>query len=154
MAEVTPSNPLGAGRPKADLDEALRKMKPFLELGYSFYKACTFALLPHSTYLPYYNNDDNFRYEVELLRATPNIQARKNIIGAIKEGKTGISLEWLDRVEKDDFSKRLEMTGKDGEPVAGLNDSKVLATLLQSYELVSKKLKPSEDLSKGVGSAG
>jgi len=138
MSENT-TNP--EGRPPADLKEALRKLSPFLQVGYSFYKACQLANLPFTTYLYYYKNNDSFRNEIEYERAKVNIIARQNIISAITKKKSVMtSFEWLDRMEKDDFSKRTEVTGKDGEPIGLLSDGQALATVLKTFDIVKSKL--------------
>jgi len=97
------------GRPKADLDKCFADLQPYLQMGYSFFKSCLYANVAYSTYIIYYNSDEEFRNKLERERAKPNLQARKNIIAALMEGDTKISLEWLQAMEKEEFS-RLEMT--------------------------------------------
>jgi len=149
MAKVTKTNPLGAGRTPADIQDAIRKLKPFLQVGYSFWKACQIANVPYTTYIYYYNNDDDFRSEIEYERTKVNIIARQNIIKSIqgatdKDGKVlkepdvKNSFEWLDRMEKDEFSKRVELTGPQGIPLFNEDNPKVLETVLKTYDAIKK----------------
>jgi hypothetical protein len=140
------------GRPPINLEDSLEKLKPFLQVGYSFWKSCQFAQIAYTTLKFYYDNDDSFRNKIEYERAKVNILARQNLIKAIQGKDTKMSLEWLDRMEKDDFSKRTEITGKDGKELAkGIDDGKVLKTLLESYELVKTKYGAKTKISESMG---
>lgn len=130
-----------AGRKPTDLTEAFTNLQPYLQVGYSFHKACIMALVPYTTLKFYYNEDEDFRNKIERERNLVNVVARTNIINSIKKGKVGNSFEWLDRMEKDEFSKRTELTGKDGEPLGALQDPRVLETVLKTYDVVSHRLK-------------
>ena len=75
--------------PKANLDEVFTKIQPFLQVGYSFHKACVMALVPYSTVYPYFCDayptyDQAFHDKCERERNLVNIVARQNIIQAIK----------------------------------------------------------------------
>lgn len=130
------------GPKPTDLEEAFAKLQPFLQVGYSFHKACIMALIPYTTLRFYYNEDEEFRNKIERERNLVNVVARRNIIKTINEGKVGISLEWLDRMEKDEFSKRTELTGPGGEALGGsLNDPRVLNTVLKAYDIVNKRVR-------------
>lgn len=104
------------GRPKKTpeeiqkmLDEVFTKIQPYLQLGYSFHKACLYAQIPYTTYKPYYDEDEVFRNKIERERTLTNMVARKNLVNAIKEGDLKSSLEWLQAHEKEDWSKRQEV---------------------------------------------
>lgn len=158
-----------AGRPKVDLQEVFTKIQPFLQVGYSFHKSCIMALVPYSTVIPYYNTDEDFRNKVERERNLVNIVARQNIIKKIQgkktkqiidgkevevvvEGDVDTSFAWLSRQEKDEFSTRQEVTGKDGEPVGGgsaVATPKEALSILASIEAivsnVSEQNEPVQD---------
>lgn len=123
-------------QPKANLDEAFTKLQPFLQVGYSFHKACLMALLPYSTLYPYYADsypetfDEDFHNRCERERNLVNIVARQNIIKVIKgeKDKAGNvivppsvpdSFKWLERQEPEDFSPGQKITDGQGGPVAG-----------------------------------
>lgn len=95
--------------------EVLEKIRTFLQVGYSFHKSCILGGVPIRSAYRYYENDEKFKSEVELLRNSVSVLARQNIAEAIQNKDVKMSLEWLDRVDKDEFSKRLEITGKEGE---------------------------------------
>lgn len=44
-------------------------------------------------------------------------KAKSNIVKGINEGETSASKWWLERKNKEEFSLRVENTGKDGEPI-------------------------------------
>lgn len=98
-------------------------LKELFQLGYSVTKACLVAGIPQSTVQTWIDSDEVLRLKITKWQNEPNILARKNWIKAIKEGiptKFGPddyspSKEWLERREKEDFSTRGELTGKDGK---------------------------------------
>jgi hypothetical protein len=98
------------GRPKIDLMKEFEKIKPYLQVGYSFHKACVLGRVNYTTLYNYYKEDEEFRNMVERERSLVNVLARQVIIEKIRDEKDSkLALEWLDRMEKDDFSKRLEL---------------------------------------------
>jgi hypothetical protein len=108
-------------------DEYFEKIKPFLQLGYSLYRACQFAGLSYRVVYNHYQRNEDFKNKVERERNLVNTQARKILIKAmIGDDKMPpdpkLALEWLDRMEKDEFSKRIEITGADGEKLVNPKD--------------------------------
>jgi len=108
-------------------DEYFEKIKPFLQLGYSLYRACQFAGLNYRRVYNHYQRNEDFKNKVERERNLVNTQARKILIKAmIGDDKNPpdpkLALEWLDRMEKDEFSKRIEITGADGEKLVNPKD--------------------------------
>jgi hypothetical protein len=98
------------GRPKIDLQAEFEKIKPFLKVGYSLHKACILGRVNYTTLYNYYKEDEEFRNMVERERNLVNVLARQVIIEKIRDEKDSrLALEWLDRMEKDDFSKKLEL---------------------------------------------
>lgn len=93
------------GRPKTDLNLSFMALKPYLQLGYSFFKACLLSDQAYTTILPYYQNDETFRNKIDREKTLPNIVARRNIINALNNGDTKISIEWLERMESEEFAK-------------------------------------------------
>jgi hypothetical protein len=108
-------------------DEYFEKIKPFLQLGYSLYRACQFAGLNYGMVYHHYQRNEDFKNKVERERNLVNTQARKILIEAMigndeKPPDPKLALEWLDRMEKDEFSKRIEITGADGEKLVNPKD--------------------------------
>ncbi len=103
----------GAGRKKYTakqiaglLDELFQKIQPWLQLGYSFHKACRYGKVVHETYREYAEADLNFLDKVERERTLINTVARKNVFKSIQAGNVADSWAWLETQEKDDFSKK------------------------------------------------
>jgi hypothetical protein len=108
-------------------DEYFEKIKPFLQLGYSLYRACQFAGLNYKMIYNHYERNEDFKNKVERERNLVNTQARKILIKAMMgdnkvPSDPKLALEWLDRMEKDEFSKRIEITGADGEKLVNPKD--------------------------------
>jgi hypothetical protein len=116
-----------AGRPKIDVDDYFAKIISYLQLGYSLHKACLYAQVPYRQLHEYYEANEDFRNKVEATRGQLSIRARANLADVImnKEVKdekgniiipkkpqtmvNDISLQWLENIEKEDFSKRTEI---------------------------------------------
>lgn len=105
MKSIDVSEKRPVGRPKIDLDIAFHKIQPYLQLGYPFHKACLMGEVADSTLYPYYMNDEEFRKRCDREKGLPGIMARRNLVNAINNGDTKISVEWLERVEGEDFAK-------------------------------------------------
>lgn len=103
------------GRPQANLDECFTKIQPYLQLGYSFHKACLYAEIPYTTYKKYYDENQDFRNKIDKERSQVNLTARKNIVDRIKTGDTKLSLRWLESFENDDFGLKIK-NSKSGLP--------------------------------------
>ncbi len=98
-----------AGRPRIDIEKYFTKIQPYLQLGYSLHKACLYAETPYTSLKPYYDEDENFRNRVERERNYPNVRARRALLNAIEKDDAKVAIEWLQSMEKDDFSKRTEV---------------------------------------------
>lgn len=96
------------GRPPADANNGLEtiftKIQPYLQLSYSFHKACLLAQIPYSTYKKYFDGNEDFRNKIEKERSQVSLTARRNIVNKINGGDTKLSLRWLESFEKEDFN--------------------------------------------------
>lgn len=96
------------GRPAADANNGLEavftKIQPYLQLGYSFHKACLYASIPYTTYKKYYDENEDFRSKIEREQSQVGLTARRNIVNQINNGDTKLSLRWLESFERKDFS--------------------------------------------------
>ncbi len=106
MKKETPNK---VGRPTIDIDKAFAKMQLYLLLGYSLHKACLYAEVPYRAIKYHYDQDEDFCNRVERTREYPNVRARATLIQAMESGDTKTALEWLQAMEKDEFSKRTEV---------------------------------------------
>lgn len=104
------------GRPRLDVNDLFEDLKPFLQVGYSLYKACILADIPYVTVYRRYNEDEDFRRKVDRERNMVNVLARQIIIEKMQEERDPkLAMEWLDRMEKDEFSKKVEIAVSSGE---------------------------------------
>lgn len=95
------------------IDEVL---KPLFQLGYNVNKACEIAGFPRTTYTTWEDHDEELRQKRIAWQSEPNIEARKQWVKAIKQGREtsfGVDTytpakEWLERVEKEVFSTKQE----------------------------------------------
>lgn len=106
-----------------DKEKTTEILKEYFQLGYSVKRACEIAGIPQQTVDTWIQNDETLRLKITAWQNEPNIKARRNWLEAIEKGKPTKfgddkytpAKDWLERREKDDFSTREEMTGKDGQ---------------------------------------
>lgn len=96
-------------------EEVIELLKPFFKLGMNVNKACASAGIPQSTVQTWIGEDDLLRLKIEVWQKEITISALKAKKKAIERGDKFEAGWWLERKEKDDFSLRQEMTGKDGK---------------------------------------
>jgi hypothetical protein len=102
-------------------EEVVEALKPYFLLDYSINKACELAQFPRSTFLTWYEQDEELRLKVSAWRGMVSAQARQNIVKAISPQKVKdqngnditpapdaeLSKWWLERRERKDFSSRV-----------------------------------------------
>ena len=101
-------------------DEVMKTLEPFFKLGCSVKKACDYAGIPRTTVQTWIDADDELRLQITAWQNEMSVLARKNwrkALEAKKKGASGYtaSVDWLAKKEKDEFSERKEITGRDGE---------------------------------------
>jgi len=107
------------GRPTKVTPDVLRKLEEAFALGCSDVEACFFAGLPKSTFYDYQQVHPEFSERKEVLKSRPVLLARQSVLRGLQEDAT-LALRFLERVKKDEFSLRQEITGKNGEKPAGV----------------------------------
>lgn len=100
------------GRPPHDRDEYFGFIQPFLELGYSLWKACLFAEVPYMTVKDWFDQDESFRKKVIREQNKISAIARKVLADKITSRSPNAALSWLERMERDEF----------GNPNEGVTD--------------------------------
>lgn len=108
---------------KRNKEKIIEVLKEYFKLGYSVTRACEIAGIPQSTVATWIAEDEELRLKITAWQNEPNIVARRNWIEALEKGKPTKfgddkytpAKDWLERREKDDFSTRGELTGKDGQ---------------------------------------
>lgn len=98
-----------------DKEKIIEVLKPYFQLGCSVRKACMYAGIAESTFQTWVGDDPELRVQIEAWRNEINAKARANIRARVASGDYGASKDWLERIEKDEFSLRNEHTGADGK---------------------------------------
>jgi hypothetical protein len=105
MAEV--------GRPTIVTPEILNKLEEAFALGCTDLEACLYADISKTTLYNYQLKHPEFVERKEELKETPILLARKTVINSLQQPQ---SAQWfLERKKKDEFSTRIENTGRDGK---------------------------------------
>lgn len=103
------------GRPKKITPAVLRKLEVAFSLGLNDKQARLFAgNLPASTFYDYCQEHPEFSELKELLKQSPEINAKTNIAKALKDGDKELSKWYLERKCKDEFSTKQDL-GINGE---------------------------------------
>jgi len=121
-----------------DKEKVIEALEPLFKMGMSVNKACNAAGFPQSTVQTWIDNSEELRLKIGIWQAEPSRLARSSWLAKIAEGDYIASRDWLTKKEKDEFSERTEMTGKDG---------KELPAPIISIERVSRNNSPDEDSS-------
>ena len=103
------------GRPTVMTDEVIRKLEEIFALGGTDLEACLFADISKSTLYDYQVLHPEFVERKEKLKEEPILKARRTVVGALDQ--PNMALSYLERKKKDEFSMRVENTGKDGTPL-------------------------------------
>lgn len=96
-------------RPKKITDNILRKLEEGFIMGMSDREACIYADLAPSTLYDYCNENKEFSERKELLKESVKMRAKINIAEQIKKGDIDLSLWYLERKCKDEFSSKQEI---------------------------------------------
>jgi transposase-like protein len=102
----------------------IQSLQPYLEAGLSRNKACEHIGLTPSTLSNWVKADESLGIKLQGWENATNILAIRNIMDAIAkesemdDARKETSKWWLERRMKQEFSTRVESTGKDGEPIA------------------------------------
>jgi len=103
------------GRPKAITKNHIQKLEEAFTRGYSDPQACIYADVKISTFYDYCKANPDFSDRKEELKKRIDIKAKEVMINQIEAGDKESSKWWLERKCKDEFSLRVESTGKDGK---------------------------------------
>ena len=109
------SNPVG--RPTVIDEITLLKLEEAYANHATDEQACFIANIGQSTLYKYQEDHPEFIERKRALKAMIGYQAKANIRRKIESGDLPTSQWWSERREKEDFSQRNELTGKDGDPL-------------------------------------
>jgi len=93
------------GRPTVFTEQTLQKLEEAFALGCTDEEACLFANISPSSLYNHQRADDEFMERKQLLRHTPILKARLEVIKGFA-GNPGLALKYLERKKSDEFSLR------------------------------------------------
>ncbi len=95
---------------KADIENYVTNIAPFLEVGCSLHEACSHGLVPYTTVKDYYDKDEAVRKKIDRLKNKIILEARSVIAKQIQNGDKDIAKWYLERKKKDEFSLKYEQS--------------------------------------------
>lgn len=101
-------------RPTVMTPEVIAKLEESFEWGCSDREACLHADISEEALYLYQGKNPSFTKRKALLKENPILVARKSVVGAMKRNPE-LSLKFLERKNKAEFSLRSELTGPDGK---------------------------------------
>jgi hypothetical protein len=114
---IKKKNPKGAGRKWFDgknEQNVLSKLKDVWKYGGTDVEAAFYADISVPALQRYLSANPELREEKVRMKSNPILIARKTVVDGLKYDPD-LSLRYLERKKKDEFSLRQEFTGKDGE---------------------------------------
>jgi hypothetical protein len=105
-------------RPTVMTEEMLAKLKMAFLIGASDREACAYAELTPSILYTYQKLHPEYVEQKEQWKETPILKARQELVKGLNNNPE-LSLKYLERKLKNEFSLRNELTGKDGEKLEG-----------------------------------
>lgn len=101
------------GRPPVITEAVLQKLEEAFLMGCSDKEACLYADIAPATLYNYQTANPEFVERKATLKENPILLARSTVFKSLKQPQ---SAQWyLERKKKDEFSTRVENTGKDGK---------------------------------------
>ena len=103
-----------AGQPTVMTEETLRLLKEAFEWGCTDREACLHAEIGTTALYNYQERNPEYAELKAQWKEKPILKARKCVVEAL-ENDEELSLKYLERKKKDEFSPRNEHTGADGK---------------------------------------
>lgn len=116
--------------------ETLSKLEEVFAIGGSDEEACFYAGIGKSTLYNYQKEYPDFVERKEALKERPVLKARQTIVKALDDAD--YAMWYLERKKKKEFSPRQELTGRDGNDLAIVLDTKTIE-IAKRYEEELKK---------------
>lgn len=101
-------------RPTIMTPEVIAKLEEAFAWGCTDIEACLWAEIDARTLYKYQERNPEFVQRKEALKETPVLLARKSVVNKLRLDPR-LSMDYLSRKKKDEFSQRSELTGKDGK---------------------------------------
>lgn len=94
------------GRPKKITKAVVQKLEEGFLRGLTDREACLYADVSLSTFYDYCRENEEFLERKELLKDQVKMRAKLNVTGSINRGNIDLSLWYLERKAKDEFSTK------------------------------------------------
>jgi len=100
--------------------DIIQSLQPYLEAGLSRNKACEYIGLTPQTLSNWVIDDESLLIKLQGWENATNILAMRNVMDAVAkesemdDARKDTSKWWLERRMKQEFSQRIEQTGKEG----------------------------------------
>jgi hypothetical protein len=107
-------------------DDVRQKLEYAFSLDATVDEACFLAEISKQTYYNWIASFPELKERFDALRQSPVLAARSTVVAGIKNDPE-LALKYLERKRKDEFSPRVESTGKDGKdlptPILTINNN-------------------------------
>ncbi|MGE6370697.1 hypothetical protein ACQKDD_13220 [Planococcus kocurii] len=101
-------------RPKKIKKEVVQKLEKGFKRGLTNREACLYADVRLSTFYDYCKEKEEFSERKELLKDLVKMRAKLNVTDSIQRGNIDLSLWYLERKAKDEFSLKKEIEHNSG----------------------------------------
>lgn len=101
-------------RPKKITKEVVQKLEEGFMRGLTDREACLYADVRLSTFYDYCKEKEEFSERKELLKDQVKMRAKLNVTDSIQRGNIDLSLWYLERKAKDEFSTKQEIEHSGG----------------------------------------
>lgn len=110
---------MAKGRPwrSGEKEKIIRSVQQYLQLGYSYTKACGFAHFPVQTFNDWLQADESLRIECDSLQNMVTQKARMNIKEAIENKDKDLSKWWVEKKEREEFGNKVLLGTEDDSPL-------------------------------------
>ena len=103
------------GRPTKMTPEVVKKLEYAFSKSFTDDQACVYAGISRRSLNNYCIVNPGFLYKKEALKNSVSLKAKLNVVEGVESGELSASKWWLERKNKEEFSLRVENTGKDGK---------------------------------------
>lgn len=149
----------GPGQPTVITPEVVSILIGCFQDGLNITQACWQANISRETYYYRYNSDPEFSDKMDRARQFLSMNARKKVKEAVTKGDMKTVRWYLERRDKDEYSARTEITGRNGKPLGVAVDPESkskLDSILARKHGTNNTSEPStgDDQSNDPGSGG
>jgi hypothetical protein len=106
------------GRPTKMTPEIVTKLEYAFSKSFTDEQACFHVGISRECLNNYCIANPGFRDKKEALKKNVSLKAKLNVVEGVESGELSASKWWLERKNKEEFSLRVENTGKDGKDMA------------------------------------